>query len=817
LRFTPSPKRSNLKRIGILLLAVLAAAQERKPDVRLEGTIDGSESHNYKLLPFEVPQDVSRITVNFSYTGKDEKTALDLGIYDPRGFRGWSGGDKSHFTISETDATPSYLPGVITPGTWKLIIGIPNIRPQSKSEYHARIYFSRTLEQQLADSAFGPARRGPGWYRGDLHMHTGSSDGSCQSKLGVKVPCPLFKTLETASARKFDFVAVTDHNDVSHFQQLRELAPYYDNLLLMHGREITTFQGHANVFGTDSQIDFRVGTPEVPDMNALLREVKETGGLISINHPNAPTGEFCMGCGWTPNPPADLNLVQAVEAVNSGDSGTPYGVKFWTESLNKGFRLAGIGGSDNHNADLPETERGAIGHPTTVVYANDLSEREILAGIRAGHVFIDLQGTRDRMLELTATLGKTSARMGDNVKVQAQETIEFSLRVAHAKSDWIEVIRDGEKTDLLSAPTIASDDERRTFKVTSDGRRHWIRVTVRDQGGHTVLIGNPIYINFCCSQTVQQGSSAWLPGHRVLMDAHNCYPYEGRWSDRIRRALSAGTPLSIEQDLALYRDPTRKEVRVVVSHKSEVDGTEPTLESYFFDGIRADIEQALRKGNRAQWPLVVLNLDLKSDDAKLVRATKDILTKYRDWLTTAERGNSIDTVQPLHVGPVLVLTGESDIQRKIFFDELSPNAPVLAFGAAHHQVHDDLASPEALLAQPVSNYRRWVNFAWPIVEPEGQNRASEWTPAKETRLQSLIARAHELGYWIRFYTLDGGTSEQFKENGWLDGYNLGSLDAACPRWAAAIREGADFIASDHYEQLSRLIRTQQRGRCSTVQ
>ena len=86
-----------------------------------------------------------------------------------------------------------------------------------------------------------------------------------------------------------------------------------------------------------------------------------------------------------------------------------------------------------------------------MVYANDLSEREILAGIRAGNVFIDLQGTRDRMLELTATLGKTSARMGDNVNVQAQETIEFSLRVAHAKGDWIEVIRDGEKTNLLTS------------------------------------------------------------------------------------------------------------------------------------------------------------------------------------------------------------------------------------------------------------------------------------------------------------------------------------------------------------------------------
>ena len=40
------------------------------------------------------------------------------------------------------------------------------------------------------------------------------------------------------------------------------------------------------------------------------------------------------------------------------------------------------------------------------------------------------------------------------------------------------------------------------------------------------------------------------PGSRVLLDAHNCYPYDGRWADRIDRALRAGFPLSIEQDLA---------------------------------------------------------------------------------------------------------------------------------------------------------------------------------------------------------------------------------------------------------------------------
>src|SRR3984893_1304581 len=50
-------------------------------------------------------------------------------------------------------------------------------------------------------------------------------------------------------------------------------------------------------------------------------------------------------------------------------------------------------------------------------------------------------------------------------------------------------------------------------------------------------------------------SDASHPGTRAVMDAHNCYPYFEWWGDRIDRALSAGTPLAIEQDLGWFTDP----------------------------------------------------------------------------------------------------------------------------------------------------------------------------------------------------------------------------------------------------------------------
>ena len=93
-------------------------AQVSPPDLVLNGKVAGSPTKTYIEVPFEVPAGVHRISVDFSYSGKDQKTTLDLGIADPERFRGNSGGNKSHFTLSDTDATPSYLPGAIPAGTW---------------------------------------------------------------------------------------------------------------------------------------------------------------------------------------------------------------------------------------------------------------------------------------------------------------------------------------------------------------------------------------------------------------------------------------------------------------------------------------------------------------------------------------------------------------------------------------------------------------------------------------------------------------------------------------------------------------------------
>lgn len=301
--------------------------------------------------------------------------------------------------------------------------------------------------------------------------------------------------------------------------------------------------------------------------------------------------------------------------------------------------------------------------------------------------------------------------------------------------------------------------------------------------------------------------AAIRPGSRVMMDAHNCYPYGGRWADRIDRALNAGTPLAIEQDLFWHTDPHTHESRSLVTHGKPIHGNEPTMREYFFERIRPLMEKALREGDHGDWPLVTLNLDFKSDEPAHHAAVWKLLKEYEPWICAAERTANIRDVMPITVRPLLVLTGEADTQARDFYDIVPVGERLLVFGAVHTEDRPPRSLPEAMVPEPANNYRRWWNNPWSVVERGGQRKAGAWTPQDERRLQDLVSHAHTLGLWIRFYTLDGLADRDLNKNGWDKGYNFGSREKAQIRWEAAIRAGVDFVATDQYEDVAALIRT----------
>jgi hypothetical protein len=60
-----------------------------------------------------------------------------------------------------------------------------------------------------------------------------------------------------------------------------------------------------------------------------------------------------------------------------------------------------------------------------------------------------------------------------------------------------------------------------------------------------------------------------------------------------------------------------------------------------------------------------------------------------------------------------------------------------------------------------------------------------------------------MGYFVSIYCLDGYTAAE--NQGWDKDYNFGSKEVVVPRWQAAIRAKTDFISTDQYEDLSKMI------------
>lgn len=511
-----------------LVLAACTAAPEQvmvpaPSRITLTGEISRADHQTYREIPFEVPQGTGSIAVDFAYTGKDQRTVIDIGLRDPDGQRGWSGGNKSSFEVSEFSSTPSYATGPIKPGTWHLVLGIPNIRDGQTASYTATITLGPSdgmrKEVALSDTAI-VLDATPGWRRGDFHTHTTHSDGSCDQG-DTRGPCPAVFTFEAAKAAGLDFVALTEHNTITQLADIRELQAAFAETLLMPGTEITTFNGHANIFGNTSFLDFQLGSPRLPTLAKLFDQVDAAGAIISVNHPSLPSGEVCMGCGWTVKD-TDWSRVSAIEIINgstlrtSGAEGAFNGIKFWEALLNQGHRITAIGGSDNHDAkDTTGERQSAVGKPATVVFADELSTQGIVEGVKSGRVFVDVAGLPNAKFDLYGLRGEASISFQGHslsgeefaaaVKTSQHNLMGGDLRLAPgARASMIAVtagLPPGSKVEpvsngLVTVSTNGIDSPLATFTVTlADGAtRGWFRVNVRSADGKLLLIGNPIYL-----------------------------------------------------------------------------------------------------------------------------------------------------------------------------------------------------------------------------------------------------------------------------------------------------------------------------------
>ncbi|MDQ3254704.1 MAG: CehA/McbA family metallohydrolase [Acidobacteriota bacterium] len=474
----------------------------------------GANDSRYAYVPFDVPPHAVRVSVSYQYDRAQGANTIDIGLFDarstgsdtdPRGFRGWSGGRRSEFSISRNEATPGYLPGEMPAGTWRIILGLykvapagvdisfkigieteenrssrPTPAPHKTGQYSAgaTTVFAAERGTRRPSSPQKAARRSPQrWWRGDLHMHTVHSDGNWT----------VAELISSAQSAGLDFISVTDHNTASHHAEVdRARAGSQQPLLVLRGEEITTYGGHTNAWGLPSGtwIDFRVRARDSARMSNVAVQAHRSGALISINHPFA----LCGGCAWSYD--AAARDFDGIEVWNGAwDPTDEQALAMWDKILQSRRHITAIASSDSHRPANP------IGQPTTHVAANDLSQTALLNAIRQGHVYLTSEASRPVVsFEAEATTGKRRLRsaIGDEIRLRAPGTIRFIITTEAAPPDaTVSLISNGQVIRSLLAK---SDGQPQLIEIECQ-RDSYYRLEVRDKTKTMLALTNPIYTN----------------------------------------------------------------------------------------------------------------------------------------------------------------------------------------------------------------------------------------------------------------------------------------------------------------------------------
>lgn len=488
----------------------------------------------------EVPTPAGSNTLDL---GIYEPPATAGKLWGAEEFRGWAGselrdviispagfGDDARYLKDKRTAEPGttsrgYLPGPVPAGRWAAELGLAALISPALGNtdglvgYRVEVEIGRDPIPAAARYApppvdTRPVRAEPGWYTGDFHVHSEHS-----------LAAPYAETFDYAFGARaqgrpdLDFVALSEHNTTAQERDVAKLRARYPGRLILRSNEVTTYRGHANIAGAVGYHDYRTGPVyERRDDGRLelrragrpaadlFRSAHRRGALTQINHPTIFAGAgnltgLCRGCSWD-YPAVDTGdgELDAIEVANGvAGSGTdpqvganPFtlgAIDFWDRKLAAGARIAAVGGSDSHTAGRAGSPIEApIGLPTTVVYAEELSEAGIVCGVRAGHTFVKVTGPDAPDLRLEARGagidGGAPALMGDTVNAASAA---FTARVLGGDGRTLQVVRDG---TVVAAFGVSGDDARIPFAGDVPGA---YRLTLLN--GSTIEgLSSPLYL-----------------------------------------------------------------------------------------------------------------------------------------------------------------------------------------------------------------------------------------------------------------------------------------------------------------------------------
>ncbi|MEU6404953.1 CehA/McbA family metallohydrolase [Streptomyces sp. NPDC046985] len=377
---------------------------------------------DFVYLPVDVPRGVRKIAVSYSYDKPSVPAGVpgnscDIGVFDEhgielggRGFRGWSGGSRTSFDISNDDATPGYLAGPVNAGVWNVVLGPYQVAPQGMN-YKVQVTLTYGEPGPAQVRNYPPQRakgRGRGWYRGDCHLHTVYSDGKRQPS----------EVAAGARAAGLDFMVSTDHNTPSSHGVWGEYAG--PDLLIILGEEVTTRNGHWLALGLPAGdwIDWRYRSRD-DAFSRFSRQVRRAGGLV------VPAHMYCayVACQWK----FGFEDADATEVwTGPWTYDDEHAVSTWDQKLGEAVRTGGawlpaMGNSDAHS------DPQVIGLPHNVVYADDLATDSLIEAVRAGRNWIAESAAVK--LDFTVTGHGRQAGIGETLKVPADAPVDVRIDV----------------------------------------------------------------------------------------------------------------------------------------------------------------------------------------------------------------------------------------------------------------------------------------------------------------------------------------------------------------------------------------------------
>ena len=242
------------------------------------------------------------------------------------------------------------------------------------------------------------------------------------------------------------------------------------------------------------------------------------------------------------------------------------------------------------------------------------------------------------------------------------------------------------------------------------------------------------------------------PGTRVLLDAHNAY----RGWRTLQRSARAGpvdwdcrSPSSrISSGIAIRALASG---RSVVSHGAPLSGSEPSLDEYFFQRSARLIEQALRENRRETWPVDHAQSRLQDERAgALTRPCGRCSGKLR--VVADDRPSRREGRRDC--GPRAWAAARAhrrgrragrmcSMTQFQWADGFVCSVPCIRDSAKRLQAGRGARASRPRIAGSVlrdraSNYRRWWNHPWSVVElRRSEANAGEWTAVTiEQRLHS---------------------------------------------------------------------------------